>query len=149
MAEFIDIIGLCTDPIGICPDPITPYPCVDHFYSPSLPCPLLSGNTMQGGNTFIRSEFDYAIRQRKQYCPNYSVGFSFIMESKLQMKEWKDFYYTILNNGVDTFGAEWEVEGIEGWKEFRFNNIYSTVALGNNIYQVSAGFDMITKIKDI
>ncbi len=118
-------------------------------YPVNLPCPLLSGNTHQPGNTFIRSEFDYAIRQRKQYCAQYSVGFSFIAESQIQMKAFKDFYYTTLNNGVDSFLADWQVEGIDGIKEFRFSANYNPVSLGANKFRISASFDMITKIKDL
>ena len=115
----------------------------------NLPCPLLSGNTYQPGTTFIRSEFDYAIRQRKQYCAQYSVGFSFVIKSQLQMEIFKDFFYNTLNYGVNSFLADWEIEGMDGIKEFRFSSVYSTVSLGASKYRITASFDMLTKIKDL
>ena len=118
-------------------------------YPIDLPCPRLSGNTNIPGNTFIRSQFDYGIRQRKQYCSQYGVGFTFIAKSQIQMKAFKDFYYITLNNGVDSFLADWQIQGIDGTKEFRFSDVYDVTALGSNKFSISASFDMITKIKDL
>ncbi len=89
----------------------------------NLPCPLLSGNTYQPGTTFIRSEFDYAIRQRKQYCAQYSVGFSFVVKSQIQMGAFKDFFYNTLNYGVNSFLADWEIEGMDGIRNLDFHLI--------------------------
>jgi len=98
-------------------------------YPATLPCPSLSGNTYSPGSTFIRSEFDYAIRQRKQYYGQYGVGFTFVLESQIKMQAFKDFFYNTLNYGVNSFFADWEVEGMDGVKEFRFSSNYNSVAL--------------------
>ena len=118
-------------------------------YPAELPCPSLAGNTYSPGDTFIRSEFDYAIRQRKQYCGQYGVGFTFILQSRLLMQAFNSFYYNELNSGVRSFNADWEVEGFDGAKEFRFSSVYQTTALGAGKYQVVASFDLLTSIKDL
>ncbi len=118
-------------------------------YPATLPYPLISGNTTQGGRTFLRSEFDYSTRQRATFCGDYKATFNFTLSSSLLMKEFKDFYYSVLFNGQKSFLADWEVEGISGSKEFRFSKNYSVVSLGNGIHRVSAEFEMITKIKDL
>ena len=118
-------------------------------YPTGLPCPNLAGNNHGAGDTFIRSKFYYAIRQRKQYCSQYGIGFTFIIGTRELMKAWKDFYYTDLNNGVKSFSADWEVEGIGGLKEFRFSSVYQPTALGSGRFQVSATFDLLTSIKDL
>ncbi len=118
-------------------------------YPSTLPCARLAGNVYQSGRTALRSEFDYGIRVRKQYCAQYQVGFTFIMSSNDQMKAWKDFYYNTLNSGVKTFNADFEIEGISGTKEFRFADVYTPTALGAGKFQVSASFDLLTSIKDL
>jgi len=104
---------------------------------------------MNGGSTFIRSKFEYATRQRQTYCNDYMVKFNFICKDRDTMKNFKNFYYQSLRNGQHSFFAEWEVEGIDTQKEFRFADIYTSSALGNGIYRVEALFEMITKIKDL
>ena len=118
-------------------------------YPATLPSPLLSGNASQGGDTFIRSKFDYNTRQRATFCGDYSVKFSFVAETSIAMKAFKDFYYSILFNGQKSFFADWEVEGISGVKEFRFLKTYSVSGLGVGVYSISADFEMITKISDL
>ncbi len=118
-------------------------------YPSYLPCARLSGNTHIPGDTFIRSQFDYGIRQRKKYCSQYGVGFTFIAKSQGQMKSFSHFYYTTLNDGVNSFLADWQIEGIDGTKEFRFSSVYNVTALGANKFSISASFDMITKMKDL
>jgi len=117
-------------------------------YPVTLPCPLLAGNRMQGGRTFLRSNFEYATRQRQTFCNDYMVKFAFVCD-KAQMKEFKDFYYNTLTNGVSVFSADWLIEGIDGVKEFRFASTYSVKALYVDAWEVVAEFQMITKIKDL
>ena len=118
-------------------------------YPSTLPCAQLQGNKMQGGRTFLRSEFDSNIRQRKQYCSQYEVQYSFFIESKAQMIEFKNFYYTTLDNGVKKFNADWEIEGSDIMKEFRFSKTYQATAIGEGQYAVTAIFDMLTPIKSL
>ena len=118
-------------------------------YPTTLPCALLAGNKMQGGRTFLRSEFDSNIRQRKQYCSQYEVGYTFFIESKAQMLLWRDFYYTTLDNGVKSFNSDFEVEGSVIQKEFRFASTYTATALGEGRYSITAIFDLLTPIQSL
>jgi len=104
---------------------------------------------MQGGNSFIRSGFEYATRQRKTYCSDYMVKYKFTCNSKEQMQAFKDFYYQTLSNGVSVFNADWLVEGAEEIKEFRFASTYSVVALFKDVWAITAEFQMITKVKEL
>lgn len=118
-------------------------------YPVTLPCPNLAGNQMQGGDTFIRSQFDHSIRQRKSYCADYSVSFGFTTMNAAQMVLFREFYYSTLNNGSSSFTADWEIEGDVTEKKFRFSSIYKTTHLGKGIYRITATFEMQTKIKDL
>lgn len=118
-------------------------------YPITLPSPSLSGNSSQGGETILRSKFEFATRQRATFCGDYYVNRSFLFKTSALMKEFKDFYYTGLFNGSRSFNADWEIEGITGVKEFRFAKMYSVKNLTDGIYEVSASFELVTKIKDL
>jgi len=118
-------------------------------YPSNLPCPNLSGNSPKPGSVAYISEFDIGIRKRKRYCGTYQIGLVFIMRSKTQMQEWKNFFYTTLNSGVKTFNADFEIEGNTDIKEFRFFDGYEPIALGAGKFRVTATFDMLTSIKDL
>jgi len=119
------------------------------IYPAYLPCPSMVGQSQSGGRTFLRSTFEYGTRQRPMYCSDYMYSCKFIMKTASQMKQWKDFYYNKLNNGVSIFSADWRVEGIDGMKEFRFAQMYSVTPITSEIYEVTAKFQMTTKIKDL
>lgn len=119
------------------------------LYPSSLPCPMVAGNNMQGGNTFLRSNFDHSIRQRKSYCADYAITFTFTSANASEMMAFKDFYYSTLGNGVKSFLADWEVEGNSTQKEFRFSDIYNAKSIGKSIYRITAKFQMITNIKGL
>ena len=114
----------------------------------TLPSPSLDGNSMQGGETFLRSKFEFATRQRATYCQDYYITRSFQFTSA-EMNILKDFYYDDLANGVKSFNADWEIEGISGVKEFRFSKRYQSKIIRAGLYQVSATFELITKIKGL
>lgn len=118
-------------------------------YPSTLPSPQLAGNSMTAGSTFKTSEFDFAVRNRKSYCSAYYVSFNFVATSDAQMKLFKDFYYTTLNKGVATFNADWTVEGDSTTKEFRFADVYSASGFGNSNYNITATFQMMTRIADL
>lgn len=118
-------------------------------YPVTLPCPNISGNSYVGSETFDVSQFDYSIRRRLRSCGAYVVSFSFTLQDDAQMKAFRDFYYTTLQRGMNTFNASWLVEGDETSKEFRFLNIYKSATLGKRIYRVTANFEMITKIGEL
>jgi len=115
----------------------------------TLPSPSLERNAMQGGETFDRSDFEFATRQRATYCSDYYVNYSFQFKSSALMELFKDFYYDGLANGVRTFNADWEIEGISGVKQFRFAKRYSTKIIRVGLYEVSARFELVNKIKDL
>ncbi len=118
-------------------------------YPASLPCPTLAGNGSGSGRTFLRSNFEYATRQRQTFCNDYMLKFSFITKNAAQMLEFKNFYYGALLNGSKEFSATWEVEGSSAVKSFRFADTYSVVNLGKSIYKITASFEMLTKAKDL
>ena len=118
-------------------------------YAINLPCPMLSGNKQQGGSTFKRSTFDHSIRQRKSYCASYDVGFSFTAETASQMADFREFYYKVLGLGVQSFLAEWDIEGDSSQKEFRFSNIYGSKPMGNNVFRITATFQLLSKIQEL
>jgi hypothetical protein len=118
-------------------------------YPITLPRPQIAGSTMKGGSTFIRSNFDYAVRTRKQYNPQYQVSYDFIIATSAQMELFRDFYYLTLNHGIDAFNATFEVEGDTTSKEFRFADIYNAAPMGGGLYRVSATFDMLTEMASL
>ncbi len=118
-------------------------------YPSTLPCHNLAGQSSDPASVAYISEFDIGIRKRKRYCGTYQISYTFVMKSKAQMQEWRDFFYNTLNNGVKTFNADFEVEGNIGFKEFRFFDGYEPVALGTGKFRVTATFDMLTSIKDL
>ncbi len=118
-------------------------------YPQTLPCPIVMGNDFTGGQTFDRTEFDYAIRQRAKYCSPYMLKLTFLVDGRDVMKAFKNFYYNGLGNGAKSFLATWEVEGDQSEKEFRFSARYRAKAMGGGLYAVSADFEMLTKIKDL
>ena len=118
-------------------------------YPSTLPCPIVSGNSASGGETFFRSDFDYGVRQRADKCSSFMFKRSFFIESDEQMREFKDFYYAGLNNGAKSFTADWTMEGFSGIKEFRFAKRYSSKQTSKDEHEVSCDFEMMTKIKDL
>ncbi len=117
-------------------------------YPSTLPCPTVKAG-MAGGPTFVRAEFDFDIRQRAIPSSTYTYEVVFMMKTREQMKEFKDFYHKELFSGVEVFIADWEIEGSLSDKKFRFAATYKTTPLGSGLYSVGASFDMITNIKDI
>ena len=118
-------------------------------YPSTLPCPLLEGHSYRAGDTFLRSQFDYDIRERPTCTKQYEVGFTFLIEGAATMKAFRDFYYVDCLRGTKIFTADWKIEESEVVKEFRFAAPYTVVALGNNNYKVTAVFDMITNIETL
>ncbi len=118
-------------------------------YPTDLPCPMTAGNVMEGGETFDRTEFDYATRQRARYCSSYMIRFNFWVSSPEQMKAFKDFYYTTLGRGAGSFLASWDAEGDLTQKEFRFARRYTARSVSGGNYSVQAEFEMLTKIEDL
>jgi len=101
---------------------------------------------MMGGETFLRSKFDYSTRQRAIYNQDYLLEFSFMANTATMMKAFKDFYYTSLNRGALSFNADWEVEGETGLKEFRFTSRYIATSLSGGSYKIQCQFEMLSPI---
>ncbi len=117
-------------------------------YPTTLPCPTVRA-TQKGGDTFIRSEFGFSMRQRALPTSTYTLSAMIFITSKEQMHEFKDFYHKSLVGGVRKFTADWDIEGSSVDKTFRFSEIYEVLPRGAGLYEVSAKFDMLTNIKDI
>ena len=117
-------------------------------YPITLPHPIVSGNSAIGGETFTRSNFDYAPRQRADKCSAYIFKRNFFLESEEVMRAFKDFYYTGLSNGAKPFTADWIMEGFSGTKEFRFTKRYSSKQTSKGLYEISCDFEMLTKLHE-
>ncbi len=118
-----------------------------NIYPPTLPTPSFVSTS--AGETFFKSDFEFASRQRATYCADYYVSFTFKLKTNELMQSFKEFYYNSLNNGSRSFEAEWDIEGISGVKEFRFAKRYQPKLLALGLYEVSATFELVTKIKDL
>ena len=118
-------------------------------YPETLPLPLVSGNSMNLTDTFIRSGFSYEIEQRLQYGDTITAPFNFICEDRKQMREFHYFFYTSLTYGLSKFTADWPIMGNSDEKIFRFTAPFKSQALGEGIYQVSCEFELMTSTKDL
>lgn len=117
-------------------------------YPRTLPEPTIEGNSMYGGPTFIRTEFDVGTRNRRSVDTPMMADFTFIL-SKRQMQDFLYFYYTTLNRGETKFYAEWEINGFVTPKEFRFSEPFQASNISFGIYKVTAKFEVMTSINDM
>ncbi len=118
------------------------------IYPTTLPCPSLPA-TQSGASPFLRTDFEFAIRQRGLPFSGYTLEAVFLCNSDAQMAEFRRFFYTDLIDGTKRFDADWIIEGSTALKQFRFSAPYKTTPLGSGSYSVKASFDMLTPIKDI
>ncbi len=116
-------------------------------YPSTLPCPIAAD--FSPGDTFIRSTFDFSIRERPICTRQYEAKYTFLIEGAAQMKAFRDFYYITTLRGTLPFTADFRVEDNITDKDFRFAAMYKPVYLGNNNYEVIAVFDMLTPIETL
>ena len=116
-------------------------------YPAGLPCPIAA--EFIPGETFIRSTFDFDIRERPICTKKYEAKYDFLLEGDAQMKAFREFYYTTTLKGTKLFKANWRVEDNTLDKEFRFSATYKPTYLGNNNYMVTAIFDVMTNIETL
>ena len=116
-------------------------------YPDDLPCPIEAKYIP--GQTFIRSQFEFDIRERPVCTKQYQAEYAFFIEDNATMKKFRDFYYKQLLRGVRTFSATWRVEESDITKEFRFAAPYTPTMLGNSQYKITAVFDLITPIESL
>ncbi len=115
------------------------------IFPAALTCPLLSTNNSSHGASFIRSDFEYATRQRKVRCakPIFSASFNF---DQSQYDIFRSFFENDLVEGSREFEADWTVHGIvSAGKVVRFTTPYSETELGNGYYNVSGQFELLEK----
>ncbi len=116
-------------------------------YPATLPCPIMGD--FSPGDTFIRSQFDYGINERPVCTKQYEAKYTFLLEGAVQMKAFRDFYYTTTLRGTLPFTADWRVEENITDKDFRFAAVYKPVFIGNDNYEVIAVFDVMTPIENL
>ena len=118
-------------------------------YPTDLPCPILEGSTAGASQTVEREEFEFKTRQRALPSSKYAFKADFQCKTSTQMKSFRTFFFTSLDNGALPFQANWDVEGDTSLKDFRFSGPYSVKLLSGTQYRLTASFDMLTPIKDL
>ncbi len=116
-------------------------------YPATLPCPI--AGDYSPGDTFIRSQFDFDVRERPICTRQYEAKYTFLIESAAQMAAFREFYYTTTLRGTLPFTADWRVEDNIADKDFRFAAVYKPVFIGNDNYEVIAVFDVMTLIETL
>ena len=114
-------------------------------YPGNLPCP--NTYNFKAPETFLRSNFDFAVRTRPTTCKTSQVEYSFIFNDNAQYELFRTWYYVTLLGGSQPFEADFLVEGNAGLKVFRFANFYSST-VQDGLFRLNATFDVITKFKD-
>ena len=112
-------------------------------YPASLPCNLLASDNSSHGESFIRSEFIYAPRQRKTRCAkpvfNFSTNFN-----QIEYDTFLQFYQVDLLEGSREFAVGWKVHGIISVSKIvRFTAPFTENNLGNGFYRVSASLELL------
>jgi len=114
-------------------------------YPQTLPCPLLDDNAYNHGATFQRSTLSYAHKQHRRPRGIFTLSLSLILTGA-EMSEFRQWYLGELKGGILNFNADWDVDGNEDIKEFRFTTPYATTGLGNDIYKLSAEVELRTNL---
>jgi len=115
-------------------------------YPITLPCPLLAGNSNGTSTTFKRSTTAFYKQQRRFSRGTYVISFSAIMTTS-ELQEFRAWYLTSINE-MDIFEAEWEVEGVQGTKKFKFLESYNVSSYEYDLHHVSAPVQMMTTISN-
>ncbi len=115
-------------------------------YPKLLPEPLKSSGYKT--ETQKITEFDHSNRYRKTYCGTYYLDYSFIF-SKEEMIIFREFWYITLNHGTNTFLADWDVEGSDTEKEFKFNTYQVQRTQNHNFYEVKIQGELKTPITEL
>ncbi len=76
-------------------------------YPSTLPCPLVEGSEFSPGETFIRSQFDYDIRQRPVCTKQYQVKFTFLFDSSRYEEGPLNTADTYYENGGGAYSVRW------------------------------------------
>ena len=113
-------------------------------YPSSLPCPLLSSGSSIEQQAFIRTQFDFGIRQTRIPRGYKSQSFSIVLPFYL-LDEFKAFWLSI-NYGADPFEFDYLVHGSDNiTKVVRFITTYSMKALGNNMFSISSSLEVLSE----
>ena len=105
-----------------------------------LPC-VEQGSFTEGPAT-IRTQFDYAIRQRRGRQPYPQASFSIVIKNASELDEWGKFWAD-LDMGVDTFLTDAKFgPWLKLGKKVRFVGGYQMHQLAKEIYRITATWEM-------
>lgn len=97
----------------------------------------------QNGATFIRSEFDYGIRQRAG-LRGYDTFNANLILNATEAQDWLSFW-DALNDGVDAFTCDVAINmDLTTGKTVRFTSGYSTKQIGNGYFELSVPLELIS-----
>ena len=113
------------------------------IYPSTLPCPLLTSGNSSEKQSFIRSQFDFDVRQRR--VPRGKPTQSFIISVHHSLlDEWVTFWESV-NFGNDPFEYSFMAHGSDNIdKVIRFIEPYKLTAVGANVYSISASIEILS-----
>lgn len=116
-------------------------------YPTSLPKPLISGHSQNPSSNFFRTEMDYASKHRAKYKGLYFLNLAFYVPIATSIT-WSNFFHNTLADGVKSFHAEWEVQGLTQLYEFRFTEApkFKPTATG---YNITVKAELLTDIYEL
>ena len=101
-----------------------------------------TATTTKAGQSFIRSQFDYGIRQRRA-VRGYDSQSMVIILTSTELTAWKSFWVA-LNYGADKFNTDqWINQDSTTNKIARYTTPYSVSEIDFDIFEVTAGVELI------
>lgn len=118
-------------------------------YPVTLPGPSLETGVMSRPSSNITIQFDQGLRIRRGFdgTPRYSAKFIFLSVSDYEM--FRNFYETNTLRGSLQFNAIWEIDGELEDGVYRFTGAYKGTPHKGNIYKVTIGVELISRIPDV
>ena len=111
-------------------------------YETYIPTKCWTATTTTVGQSFIRSQFDYGIRQRRA-VRGYDSQVMVIVLNATELAAWKSFWLA-LNDGTDKFYTDqWINQDATANKIARYTNPYVVTEIDFDIFEVSAGVELI------
>lgn len=111
-------------------------------YPTIMPLPLLKSGSSSEGSSFIRTQFDYGIRQTRKPRGYATQSFSIFLDHYL-LDEWETFWIAI-NYGTDPFNCSFMVHGSTNVdKVIRFTNSYTLKMLAPTKFELSCSIEIL------
>lgn len=103
-------------------------------YFPNI-CWTLSGTVV--ATNFIRSQFDYGVRQRRALRGNDNYSVRIVLSNQTDMDQWL-LFWSDLNYGNDIFITDQIIDGDTSVdKNVRFTSGYSNRDIGNGLQEIT------------